>query len=121
MYLTAFELSAVTLALLIRRTEINDPWRNSEWRKLAARFLKAELSPPTEEPSAEPLEQAPPVTNAETLSKTIKDNFTKRMAPLNFQLRWQKWYEILKTRFPLSPNPQQAFSNLYLSTLNSIG
>src|SRR5437899_697667 len=43
------------------------------------------------------------------------------MAPLNFQLRWQKWYEILVARFPMPPKPTQAVANLYFSTLNSIG
>src|ERR1700746_1542430 len=32
-YLTAFELSGVALAVLIRKTEIHEPWKNSEWRK----------------------------------------------------------------------------------------
>jgi len=120
-YLTAFELSGVALAVWIRKTEIHEPWKNSEWRKIAAKFLGRELSPATDEPLAEPLDQPLPVVNAQSLSKAIKENFTKRMAPLNFQLQWQKWYEVLRARFPMPPNSQQAFANLYFSTLNSIG
>jgi hypothetical protein len=51
----------------------------------------------------------------------IKENFEKRMAPLNFQRQWQRWYEILKVRFQMPAGPQQAFANLYFSTLNSLG
>jgi hypothetical protein len=120
-YLTGFELGGVALAVLIRKTEIHEPWRNSEWRRLASKFLGTELSPPADEPPAEPVEQPLPVTNAESLAKTIKENFAKRMAPHNFQLRWERWYEILRVRFPMPQNPQQAFANLYFSTLNSIG
>lgn len=120
-YLTAFELGGVALAVLIRKTEIHEPWKNMEWRRLASKFLGTELGPPTEEPPAELPEQPLPFTNAETLSKTIKENFGKRMAPHNFQLRWQRWYEILRVRFPTPQNPQQAFANLYFSTLNAIG
>ncbi len=120
-YVTAFELSAVALAVLIRKTEIHEPWRNIDWRRLASMFLGKELSPPVEEPAAQPLEQPLPVTDAESLSKSIKENFARRMAPLDFQLRWQRWYEILKLRFSTPLNPQQAFTNLYFSTLNSIG
>jgi hypothetical protein len=120
-YLTAFELSGVALAVLIRKTEMHEPWKNNEWRKIAAKFLGAELSPPMEEPVADSPEPPLPITNAENLSKTIKQNFARRMAPLNFHLRWQKWFEILSARFPLPPNPTQAFGNLYFSTLNSIG
>lgn len=120
-YLTTFELGVVALAVLIRKTEIHEPWKNIEWRRLASKFLGTELSPPAEEPPSETPEQSPPFTNAESLSKTIKDNFAKRMAPHNFQLRWQRWYEILRARFPMPQNPQQAFANLYFSKLNSIG
>jgi hypothetical protein len=48
--LTAFELGNVALAVLIRKTEIHEPWKNSEWRRLASNFLGTELSPPAEEP-----------------------------------------------------------------------
>jgi len=120
LYLTAFELGGVALAVLIRTTEPSQPWKNSEWRRLAYKFLGAELSPPVEEPPAEASGQPLPAA-AESLSRTIKENFAKRMAPLNFQLRWQRWYEILRARFPMPQNPQQAFTNLYFSTLNSIG
>jgi hypothetical protein len=117
-YLTSFEMSAVALAVLIRKTQTDEPWRNPEWRKLASAFL-GELSPPVEEPPADSSQIQ--VTNAETLSKSIKENFEKRMAPLNFQRQWQRWYEILKVRFQMAAGPQQAFANLYFSTLNSLG
>ena len=45
----------------------------------------------------------------------------RREWPHNFRLRWDRWYEILRARFPVLQNPQQAFVNLYFSTLNSIG
>lgn len=121
LYLSIFELGAVALAVLIRKTTMCEPWKNSEWRRVASTFLGSELSPPVEEPLAEPLEPSVPVTNAESLSKTIKENFAKRMAPLNFQLRWQKWYEILRVYFPAPQNPQLAFGNFYFSVLDSIG
>jgi hypothetical protein len=38
-YLTSFEMSAVALAVLIRKTQTDEPWRNPEWRKLASAFL----------------------------------------------------------------------------------
>jgi hypothetical protein len=117
-YLTSFEMSAVALAILIRKMQTDEPWRNPEWRKLASAFL-GELSPPVEEPPADSSQIQ--VTNAETLSKSIKENFEKRMAPLNFQRQWQRWYEILKVRFQMPAGPQQAFANLYFSTLNSLG
>jgi hypothetical protein len=119
-YLTAFELSGVALAVLIRKTEIHEPWKNSEWRRLASNFLGAELSPPLEEPPSVTPEQPTAFTNAEKLLETLKQNSETRMAPLNFKLRWQRWYEILRARFPMQ-NPQLAFGNLYFSTLNSIG
>jgi hypothetical protein len=118
-YLTSFEMRAVALAVLIRKTQIDEPWRNPEWRKLASAFL-GELSPPVEEPPADSSSQIQ-VTNPETLSKSIKENFENRMAPLNFQRQWQRWYEILKVRFQTPPGPQQAFANLYFSILNSLG
>jgi len=119
--LTAFIMAGVALAVLIRKTEIHEPWRNIEWRRLVSKFLGAELSPPLEEPPAEVPDQPLPFTNAENLSKAIGENWAKRMAPNNFRLRWDRWYEILKARFPVPQNDQQAFANLYFSTLNSIG
>jgi hypothetical protein len=121
LYLSTFELGAVALAVLIRSTTVYEPWKNAEWRRVASAFLGSELSPPVEEPPVEALESALPVTNAESLSKAIKENFTKRMAPHNFQLRWQKWYEVLRVYFPAPQNPQLAFGNFYFSVLNSIG
>jgi hypothetical protein len=120
-YVTALELGGIALAVLIRKTEFHEPWRNAEWRQLASVFLRAELSPPTEEPPAVLPEQPLPVVDAGNLSKAIQQDFARRMAPHRFHLRWQRWYEILRTRFPMPPNPQQTFSNLYFSTLNSIG
>jgi hypothetical protein len=120
-YVTAFELGGVALAVLIRKPVIHEPWRNSEWRRLASKFLGTELSPPVEEPPLVPPEQPVSFTNAEKLSETIEQDFAKRMAPHNFQLRWQRWYDILRVRFPMPQNPQLAFANLYFSTLNSIG
>ena len=117
-YLTSFEMSAVALAILIHKTQTDEPWRNPEWRKLASAFL-GELSPPVEEPPADSSQIQ--VTNAETLSKSIKENFEKRMAPLNFQRQWQRWYEILKVRFQAPAGPQQAFANLYFSIVNALG
>ena len=123
LYLAAFELAGVSLAVLIRRTEIHEPWRSEEWRRLAARFLGPELSPPAEEPPLcdAPSDASPQATNAEKLAKAITEEFQKRMAPHHFQFRWQKWYEILKARFPVQPNPAQALTSIYFSTMNSIG
>ena len=118
-YLTSFEMSAVAFAVLIRKTQTDEPWRNVEWRRLASAFL-GELSPPVEEPQADSSSQTQ-VIKAETVSKNIKENFEKRMAPLNFQRQWERWYEILKVRFQAPAGPQQAFANLYFSTLNSLG
>lgn len=120
-FLTTFELGTVALLWLIRTTEIHEPWKNSEWRKVASKFLGTELSPPTDEPPSEPAKDPLPVTNAESLSKALQENWSKRMAPLTFRLQWQKWYEMLKARFPVPPNPQQAIASQYFSILTSIG
>ena len=80
-YLTAFEMAGVALAVLIRKTEIHEPWKNAEWRRLAFQFLGEELSPPLEEPPGEPPEKPLSFMNAESLSKAIDENWAKRMAP----------------------------------------
>jgi hypothetical protein len=122
LYLSAFELGAVALAVLIRRTIVYEPWRNSEWRRVASVFLGSELSPPVEDiPTEPPRDEPAPTTNVEKLSRTIKDNFTRAMAPHNYQARWQKWYDVLRVYFPAPQNPQLAFGNFCFSVLNSIG
>lgn len=119
-YLTAFELGGAAFLWLIRTTEINEPWKNSEWRKVAAKFLGAELSSPTEEPSSAAVEVSQAI-NAINIAEALNENHTKILAVLNFQSQWQKWYEILKYRFPNPPNPSVAAFNAYLFILNSIG
>jgi hypothetical protein len=114
-YLAIFELTGIALVVLMRGTRICEPWKNSEWRQLASIFLGAELSPPVDEPPAVSGE-ALPSTNAEGLMKSLKENHAKRVALLDFQLRWQKWYDVLKTRFPIRQTPQQTFGNTYFST-----
>lgn len=42
------------------------------------------------------------------------------MAPLDFQFRWQKWYDILRIRFPANTQYQRV-GTVYISVLNSIG
>ena len=121
LYVSAFELGIVALAVLVRKTELNEPWKNGEWRKLASAFLGPELSPPIEE-TAEPVPEEPPtLTNFEKLCRAIKQNFTRAMAPVNFRLRWQKWYEILRVYFPVAKTPERSFGTFYFSVLNSIG
>lgn len=81
-----------------------------------------ELSPPVEEPVYTPSAgSSQDATNFEKLSKTISEEAEKRLAPQIFYLRWQKWYDILRARFPIQSNPAQAFVPMYFSTLNSIG
>jgi hypothetical protein len=55
------------------------------------------------------------------LSKHMKANVERAMAPLNFRLQWQKWHEILSAYFPAPPNPLQSFGQSYYVSLNSIG
>ncbi|HEX7896033.1 MAG TPA: hypothetical protein VF447_17670, partial [Terriglobales bacterium] len=119
-YLAAFELAAVALAVLIRRTQIYEPWKSTEWRRLASRFLGNELSPPVEEPPRAPAESVL-AAGAKNLMESLKENHSARMAQLEFQQRWQKWYDILKVRFPVGPSSQQTSANTYFSVLNSVG
>ncbi len=122
LYLSAFELAAVALAVLIRQTESIEPWKNREWRRLASKFLGEELSPPVEEPqAAPPTRQSQPAMGAERLSRIIDENFAKGMAPLNFQLRWQKWHGVLKAYWAAPTDPGQSFGHSYFASLNSIG
>jgi hypothetical protein len=121
LYLSTFELGAVALAVLIRRTTVYEPWQNIEWRKLASTFLGPELSPPIEDIPLEPPREEPSATNVEKLSATIKNNFARAMAPHHLQVRWQKWYDVLRVYFPAPQNAQLAFGSFYFSVLNSIG
>jgi hypothetical protein len=156
LYLSTFELGAVALAVLIRRTTVlltieifarrkefvcggardsaplaafwlrrsramYEPWQNTEWRKLASRFLGPELSPPIEDILIKPAREEPSATNVEKLSTIIKDKFARAMAPHHLQVRWQKWYGVLRVYFPAPQNAQLAFGNFYFSVLNSIG
>jgi hypothetical protein len=107
----------------VETAEVNiEPWRNSEWRRVASVFLGSELSPPVEDiPTEPPRDEPAPTTNVEKLSRAIKDNFTRAMAPHNYQARWQKWYDVLRVYFPAPQNPQLEFGNFYFSVLNSIG
>ena len=121
LYLSTFELGAVALAVLIRRTTVYEPWQNPEWRKLASTFLGPELSPPIEDIPLEPPREEPSATNVEKLSAAIKNNFARAMAPHHLQVRWQKWYDVLRLYFPAPQNAQLAFGTFYFSVLNSIG
>jgi hypothetical protein len=122
MYLSALELGLVALVVLLRKTELSEPWKNIEWRRLASRFLGPELSPPVEEPSPALLSNEPPsATAAENLSKKLRENVVRRMEPIDFQFRWQKWYDILKARFPVSTRRQPVLGTVYFSVLNSVG
>lgn len=122
LYLSTFELGVAALAVLIRSTTVYEPWKNSEWRRVASAFLGAELSPPVDDiPIEPPRDESAGTTNVEKLSETIRNNFARAMAPHNFQARWQKWYDVLRVYFPAPQNPQLAFGNFYFSVLNSIG
>jgi hypothetical protein len=121
-YLTSMELVGVSVIVLIKRAKVYDPpWVNTEWRKLASKFLGPDFSPPLEDTAEPKTEEPTHPSNFEKISWAIKENFRRAMAPVQFRSRWQTWYEIMAAYFPISKSPQQSFADFYFATLNSIG
>lgn len=121
-YLTTVELAGFSTIFLIMRMKIYDsPWVNAEWRKLAAKFLGPDLSPPLED--IQPPQPAEPehLSALQKLTRATRELFRRSEATMKFKSNWETWYEILRAYFPADKTPQQWFADFYFATLNSIG
>lgn len=120
--ITLVELVIAALIAAIKTTKLYEPWKNNpELRRIALKFAGPDVCPPVDEPATEP-RQPLPFKNIEKFSQVLKENFARALAPVDFQSRWQTWYDILRAYFPLGKNAQQqAIENLYLGVFHSIG